>query len=71
MRAMDGWLSRSGRWARADPTSCSTPARLDRVTAFTAAVEELRQVRKTRFGDWSDADIAYTIQTILSETSPP
>ena len=33
--------------------------------SFAAAVRELREARQTRFGDWSDADVAAAIQHIL------
>src|SRR3970282_528355 len=32
---------------------------------FAAALRELREMRQTRFGDWSDAEIAAAIQHIL------
>jgi carbamoyltransferase len=33
--------------------------------AFEAAVRELREIRATRFGDWSNADLAWAIQYLL------
>jgi carbamoyltransferase len=68
MQAMDRWLHEIWSVGKGRPYFFmlhSQHGSTQGDQAFTAAVEELRQIRKTRFGDWSDADLAYTIQTIL------
>jgi Predicted carbamoyl transferase, NodU family len=68
MRAMDSWLSEIWSVGKGRPYFFMLHSQHGSThgdTAFTEAVEELRRIRKTRFGDWSDADIAYAIQTIL------
>ena len=36
--------------------------------AFDAALRELRSLRQTRFGDWSNMDLAWGIQTLLERS---
>jgi carbamoyltransferase len=43
----------------------STHGATDGDPAFAQAIRELREIRQTRFGSWSDKDIAFAIQHLL------
>jgi carbamoyltransferase len=68
LSAMDAWIAEIWSASRGRPYFFmlhSTHGATKGDAHFEEAIAELRNVRKTRFGDHSDADIACAIQTIL------
>ena len=68
LAALEGWLREVWSARRGRPYFFmlhSTHGSTEGDAAFAAAVDELREIRRTRFGDWSDADLAWTIQHLL------
>ncbi len=68
VRAMEKWLDEIWSSSRGRPYFFmlhSQHGSTEGDRAFEAAVRELREVRQTRFGDWSNMDLAFTIQYIL------
>jgi carbamoyltransferase len=66
--AMDAWLGELWSAGRGRPYFFMLHSEHGSTAgdqAFDQAVRELRETRQTRFGDWSNADLAATIQHIL------
>jgi carbamoyltransferase len=68
LRELESWLDEVWSARRGRPYFFmlhSTHGATDGDPAFAQAIRELRELRKTRFGDWPDKDIAFAIQHIL------
>ena len=68
VRAMDAWLHEVWSASRGKPYFFMLHSQHGATKGdpyFEQAIQELREIRRTRFGDWSDADIACAIQDIL------
>jgi carbamoyltransferase len=68
LRTLEGWLERV--WSRREGRPYffmlhSDHGRTDGDPAFDQAIRELRELRQTLFGDWSNMDLAWAIQYLL------
>jgi carbamoyltransferase len=68
LRTLEGWLARV--WSRREGRPYffmlhSDHGRTDGDPAFDQAIRELRELRQTLFGDWSNMDLAWAIQYLL------
>ena len=68
LRVLEGWLAEVWSARRGRPyffMMHSTHGATDDDPAFDTAIRELRDIRRTTFGDWSDHDLAWAIQHLL------
>ena len=68
LRVLEDWLQRV--WSRREGRPYffmlhSDHGRTDGDPAFDRAIRELRELRQTLFGDWSNMDLAWAIQNLL------
>ena len=68
LRELEGWLDEVWSSRRGRPYFFMLHSRHGSTAGdpfFDEAIRELRELRQTRFGDWSNADIAWAIQYLL------
>ena len=68
LRVLEGWLARVWSAREGRPYFFmlhSQHGATDDDPAFDAAIRELRELRQTLFGDWSNMDLAWAIQYLL------
>jgi carbamoyltransferase len=68
LRTLESWIEEVWSARRGRPYFFmlhSTHGSTEGDAAFDAAIRELRELRQTRFGDWSNMDLAWAIQHLL------